>query len=58
LRTSSTKYQGDKSRFGGIFTEQKNLEMKNGKFFSGNHRNTVPMLHLKMQVDFEIATYW
>jgi len=33
-----TKYQGDKSKVLVIFTEQKNLEMKNGKLFStGNH---------------------
>jgi molecular chaperone Hsp31 and glyoxalase 3 len=43
-----------------IFTEQKNLEMKNGKLFStGNHpvEALVPMLHLKNAgFDFEIAT--
>jgi molecular chaperone Hsp31 and glyoxalase 3 len=43
-----------------IFTEQKNLEMKNGKLFStGNHpiESLVPMLHLKNAgFDFEIAT--
>ncbi|MFT4536225.1 MAG: molecular chaperone Hsp31 and glyoxalase 3 [Saprospiraceae bacterium] len=55
-----TKYQGDKSKILVIFTEQKNLEMKNGKFFStGNHpvEALVPMLHLKNAgFDFEIAT--
>jgi molecular chaperone Hsp31 and glyoxalase 3 len=43
-----------------IFTEQKNLEMKNGKLFStGNHpiEALVPMLHLKNAgFDFEIVT--
>ncbi|MFT4668237.1 MAG: molecular chaperone Hsp31 and glyoxalase 3 [Ulvibacter sp.] len=55
-----TKYQGDKSKILVIFTEQKNLEMKNGKFFStGNHpiEALVPMLHLKNAgFDFEIVT--
>ena len=55
-----TKYQGDKSKILVIFTEQKNLEMKNGKSFStGNHpvEALVPMLHLKNAgFDFEIAT--
>jgi molecular chaperone Hsp31 and glyoxalase 3 len=55
-----TKYQGDKSKVLVIFTEQKNLEMKNGKSFStGNHpvEALVPMLHLKNAgFDFEIAT--
>ena len=55
-----TKYQGDKSKILVIFTEQKNLEMKNGKLFStGNHpiEALVPMLHLKNAgFDFEIAT--
>jgi molecular chaperone Hsp31 and glyoxalase 3 len=54
------KYQGDKSKILVIFTEQKNLEMKNGKLFStGNHpiEALVPMLHLKNAgFDFEIAT--
>ena len=57
---SYTKYQGDKSKILVIFTEHKNLEMKNGKFFStGNHpiEALVPMLHLKNAgFDFEIAT--
>ncbi len=55
-----TKYQGDKSKILVIFTEQKNLKMKNGKFFStGNHpiEALVPMLHLKNAgFDFEIVT--
>ena len=55
-----TKYKGDKSKILVIFTEQKNLEMKNGKFFStGNHpiEALVPMLHLKNAgFDFEIVT--
>jgi molecular chaperone Hsp31 and glyoxalase 3 len=55
-----TKYQGDKSKILVIFTEQKNLEMKNGKLFStGNHpiEALVPMLHLKNAgFDFEIVT--
>ena len=55
-----TKYQGSRSKILVIFTEQKNLEMKNGKFFStGNHpiEALVPMLHLKNAgFDFEIAT--
>ena len=55
-----TKYQGNKSKILVIFTEQKNLEMKNGKLFStGNHpvESLVPMLHLKNAgFDFEIVT--
>lgn len=55
-----TKYQGNKSKILVIFTEQKNLEMKNGKLFStGNHpvEALVPMLHLKNAgFDFEIVT--
>ena len=55
-----TKYQGKKSKILVIFTEQKNLEMKNGKLFStGNHpiEALVPMLHLKNAgFDFEIVT--
>jgi D-lactate dehydratase / protein deglycase len=57
---SYTKYQGDKSKILVIFTEQKNLKMKNGKSFStGNHpiEALVPMLHLKNAgFDFEIVT--
>ena len=55
-----TKYQGEKSKILVIFTEQKNLKMKNGKRFStGNHpiEALVPMLHLKNAgFDFEIVT--
>ena len=57
---SYTKYQGKKSKILAIFTEQKNMTMKNGKMFStGNHpvESLVPMLHLKNAgFDFEIAT--
>jgi len=57
---SYTKYQGNKSKILVIFTEQKNLEMKNGKMFStGNHpvEALLPMLHLQNAgFDFEIAT--
>jgi len=55
-----TKYQGTKSKILVIFTEQKNMEMKNGKLFStGNHpiEALVPMLHLRNAgFDFEIVT--
>ena len=54
------KYQGEKSKVLVIFTEEKNLKMKNGKFFStGNHpvEALLPMLHLKNAgFEFEIAT--
>ncbi len=54
------KYQGSKSKILVIFTEQKNLKMKNDKLFStGNHpiEALVPMLHLKNAgFDFEIVT--
>ena len=57
---SYTKYHGSKSKILVIFTEQKNMEMQNGKLFStGNHpvETLVPMLHLKNAgFDFEIAT--
>lgn len=57
---SYTPYQGEKSKVLVIFTENKNLEMKNGKLFStGNHpvEALVPMLHLQNAgFDFEIAT--
>jgi molecular chaperone Hsp31 and glyoxalase 3 len=57
---SYTKYTGKKSKILVIFTEQKNMEMQNGKLFStGNHpvEALVPMLHLKNAgFDFEIAT--
>lgn len=55
-----TKYQGSKSKILVIFTEQKNMEMQNGKLFStGNHpvEALLPMLHLRNAgFDFEIAT--
>ncbi|MGL1904229.1 MAG: protein deglycase HchA [Fibrobacterales bacterium] len=57
---SYSKYQGKKTKILVIFTEQKNMTMKNGKMFStGNHpvEALVPMLHLKNAgFDFEIAT--
>jgi len=57
---SYQKYRGKKSKILVIFTEEKNLEMKNGKLFStGNHpiEALLPMLHLKNAgFDFEIAT--
>jgi molecular chaperone Hsp31 and glyoxalase 3 len=57
---SYTKYAGTKSKILVIFTEQKNLKMKNGKLFStGNHpvEALLPMLHLRNAgFEFEIAT--
>ena len=57
---SYQKYTGKKSKILVIFTETKNLEMKNGKYFStGNHpvEALLPMLHLKNAgFEFEIAT--
>lgn len=57
---SYQKYEGKKSKILVIFTERKNLKMKNGKLFStGNHpvEALLPMLHLKNAgFDFEIAT--
>ena len=57
---SYNKYEGEKSKIVVIFTEQKNLEMKNGKLFStGNHpiEALVPMLHLKNAgFEFDIVT--
>jgi molecular chaperone Hsp31 and glyoxalase 3 len=54
------KYDGKKSKILVIFTEQKNMTMRNGKMFStGNHpiEALLPMLHLKNAgFDFEIAT--
>lgn len=54
------KYEGKKSKILVICTENKNLKMKNGKYFStGNHPVEVflPMLHLKHAgFEFEIAT--
>ena len=53
-------YKGDKSKIVVVFTEQKNMTMKNGKQFStGNHpvESLVPMLHLKQAgFDFHIVT--
>lgn len=55
-----TKYNGERSKILVIFTEHKNLEMKNGKLFStGNHpvEALVPMLHLQNAgFNFEIVT--
>jgi len=57
---SYPKYQGEKTKILVIFTEQKNLKMKNDKLFStGNHpiESLLPMMHLKNAgFDFEIAT--
>ena len=57
---SYTKYKGNKSKILVIFTEQKNMTMKNGKKFStGNHpvEALLPMLHLmNAGFDFEITT--
>ncbi|MCL4140738.1 UNVERIFIED_CONTAM: hypothetical protein GTU68_020769 [Idotea baltica] len=54
------KYTGKRSKILVIFTEQKNMTMKNGKKFStGNHpvEALLPMLHLKNAgFDFVIAT--
>ena len=54
------KYQGSKRKILAIFTERKNMEMKNGKLFStGNHpvESLLPMLHLRNAgFDFEIVT--
>ncbi|SEG06034.1 glyoxalase III HchA [Vibrio hangzhouensis] len=53
-------YAGSKTKILVIATEQKNMEMQNGKQFStGNHpvETLVPMLHLKNAgFDFEICT--
>ena len=57
---SYQKYQGNKKKILVICTEEKNLKMKNGKYFStGNHpvESLVPMLHLRNAgFEFEIAT--
>ena len=57
---SYTQYQGKKSKVLVICTEQKNMKMQNGKWFSsGNHpvETLVPMMHLKNAgFDFEIVT--
>ena len=54
------KYKGKNSKILVIFTDQKNMKMKNGKLFStGNHpvEALLPMLHLNNAgFDFEIAT--
>ena len=53
-------YKGKRAKILVIFTEQKNMTMKNGKEFStGNHpvEALVPMLHLRdAGFEFEIAT--
>lgn len=58
--TTYIKYQGHRSKILVIFTEQKNMEMRNGKLFStGNHpvEALLPMLHLENAgFDFDIAT--
>ena len=58
--TTYPKYTGKRSKILVIFTEEKNMIMKNGKAFStGNHpiEALVPMLHLQNAgFDFEIAT--
>ena len=55
-----TKYQGKRSKILVIFTEQKNLKMKNDKLFSTwNHpvEALLPMLHLQNAgFDFDIVT--
>tara|TARA_B100000683_G_C12395666_1_gene517473 strand:- start:160 stop:1026 length:867 start_codon:yes stop_codon:yes gene_type:complete len=54
------KYYGTRSKILVIFTEQKNMQMRNGKYFStGNHpiEALLPMLHFQNAgFDFEIAT--
>lgn len=54
------KYQGPKSKILVLFTEQKNMKMKNGKAFStGNHpvEALLPMLHLqKAGFEFDVVT--
>ena len=53
-------YDGERNKILVLFTEQKNMEMKNGKLFStGNHpvEALVPMLHLRNAgFEFEVAT--
>lgn len=57
---SYEKYTGKKTKILVICTEEKNLKMQNGKYFStGNHpvEALVPMLHLQdAGFEFEIAT--
>ena len=54
------RYQGTRPTILAVFTEQKNMEMQNGKAFStGNHpvEALVPMLHLRdAGFEFEIVT--
>lgn len=54
------KYHGKQSRIYVLFTEQKNMQMQNGKLFStGNHpiEALLPMLHLKNAgFEFDILT--
>ena len=54
------KYQGKQSRIYVLFTEQKNMQMQNGKlFYTGNHpiEALLPMLHLKNAgFEFDILT--
>jgi molecular chaperone Hsp31 and glyoxalase 3 len=54
------KYQGKQARIYVLFTEQKNMQMQNGKLFStGNHpiEALLPMLHLKNAgFEFDILT--
>ena len=58
--SSYEAYQGKRSKIIVVFTEQKNMSMKNGrKFSTGNHpvEALLPMLHLKNAgFEFEIAT--
>ncbi len=59
-RVPYAAYRGKRSKILVIFTEQKNMEMQNGKRFStGNHpvEALLPMLHLRNAgFEFEIAT--
>ena len=54
------KYRGRKNKILVLCTEEKNLKMENGKYFStGNHpvESLLPMLHLKNAgFEFDIAT--
>ena len=60
VKVSYEKYQGPKSKILVICTEQKDMQMENGKKFStGNHpvEAILPMLHLKdAGFDFNIVT--
>ena len=57
---SHKKYQGKRTKILVLFTENKNLLMKNGTYFSTGYHPVeafLPMLHLKNAgFDFEIAT--